>query len=1006
VAIGYQLGVDLGTTFTAAALVRDGHPESVTLGNHGVAVPSVVFLDQNGLLIGEAAALRSASDPSRVAREFKRRVGDPAPILVGGVPIAAELLMARSLDWVVGDVSRTEGEPPAALAVTHPANWGEYKLDLLRQAVRHVGLRVDHLVPEPVAAASFYAAQRHLSPGSLVAVYDLGGGTFDAAVVRVEEDGVVLLGRPEGIERLGGIDFDHAVFGHVLGALGLDVDALDIDDGVLRSGLAVLRRDCVDAKEALSHDTDVSIPVMLPRLHTQVRLTRTEFEAMIRPALDETVVVLRRAVGSADVAVEDLTAVLLVGGSSRIPLVGQMIGAELRRPIAVDARPKDAIPMGAALVASQAAAVSQEPPAGDSSVLSPAPRPPAPGPPAGAEVVAQSTIRRRSRARVAVAVVAVVAVAAAVVVALRRDDGTDETATGPPTEGYEPAADGSIVDNFDLSGTTLHVGWKDQPEAELLGQITTLALEAAGAEVTSQAVPVNSDALYEGLTSGEVDLYWDYMLDVWRGPLGRTERAFHDAREMHEAVNEADSGNGVVWLGPTAFNSTYTFMVSDQNATRLGLASFSDLATLDDNADVSLCAAQDPSQLVDAVEQAYGLTLPDWQQAEVGELYSRIADGSCTLGIGVATDGAAAVLRLAPLEDDRGTLAAANAALGIRAGLFDDHPDVEHLFAPIARALDDRTIRSLNVQVAVGDDPREVAHEWLELQGFIDGQSRTAAGIAESFDLSGASFTVGSVGTDEQVLLGQITRLALEEAGAQVDGQLADVGTTEARDSLLDGQIDLYWEYLAKAWTEHLGHPTVDLDTEALFNEVGAQDAANGIEWFRPAGFNRGWAVVTTSEKAEALGIDSIADLEHVPRDDPEASFLCGEINDTGRNWIEQAYGFDIPSFEVVAGDIEGRVDSGECTFGMVRASSPWLVSLDLTVLRDDGNAIVADRTAVSVRAAVAAQYPQLENLVAALAEALTDETIRTLNSRVVVDGVEPVDVARDWLQEAGFTGG
>jgi hypothetical protein len=258
-------------------------------------------------------------------------------------------------------VSATEGSGPASLALTHPANWGEYKLDLLRQGLRHVGLTVDRFVPEPVAAATAYATQRPLAPGSVVAVYDLGGGTFDAALVRAGSglgEGAQIVGRPDGIERLGGIDFDHAVFRHVLAAAGLDLDRLDADDPRTSTALAQLRQECVEAEEALSHETDVSVPVMLPQRHTEVRLTRSEFETMVRPALDETLVALRRAVASAQVAVEDVNAVLLVGGSSRIPLVGQLVATELGRPIALDARPKDAICLGAALVAMSAAAAS------------------------------------------------------------------------------------------------------------------------------------------------------------------------------------------------------------------------------------------------------------------------------------------------------------------------------------------------------------------------------------------------------------------------------------------------------------------------------------------------------------------------------------------------------------------------------------------------------------------------------------------------------------------------
>ena len=366
--MGYHLGVDVGTTYTAAAIGRDGRVEAATLGTRSVAVPSVVCMSGDRLLVGEPAARRAVTDPRSVAREFKRRVGDPTPLLLGGAPVAAELLMARVVDWVVEQVSSTEGQPPESLALTHPANWGEYKLDLLRQALRHVGRPPDHLVPEPVAAATAYAAGRALAPGTIVAVYDLGGGTFDAALVRAGSaaDGsgraqAEIVGRPDGIERLGGIDFDHALFRHVLDAIGLDPDRLDPEDPTIASGLAQLREECVEAKEGLSHETDVSIPVMLPQRHTEVRVLRRELEAMIRPALDETLVAMRRAVASADLRLDDIAAVLLVGGSSRIPLVGELVAAELGRPVAVDARPKDTIPMGAALVAMAAAGTAATP---------------------------------------------------------------------------------------------------------------------------------------------------------------------------------------------------------------------------------------------------------------------------------------------------------------------------------------------------------------------------------------------------------------------------------------------------------------------------------------------------------------------------------------------------------------------------------------------------------------------------------------------------------------------
>ena len=205
-----------------------------------------------------------------------------------------------------------------------------------------------------------YATTERVEPGSVVAVYDLGGGTFDAAVVR-KNGGFTLLGRPEGIERLGGVDFDDAVFSHVRESLGDALDRLDPADEEVLAAVARLRRDCVEAKEALSADTEVRIPVLLPGLQTTVRLVRGEFEEMIRDDVEASVEALRRAVASAGVEPADLTAVLLVGGSSRIPLVAQVVSAGLGRPVAVDADPKNAIALGAALAISPAPAPLRPP---------------------------------------------------------------------------------------------------------------------------------------------------------------------------------------------------------------------------------------------------------------------------------------------------------------------------------------------------------------------------------------------------------------------------------------------------------------------------------------------------------------------------------------------------------------------------------------------------------------------------------------------------------------------
>jgi hypothetical protein len=259
--MAYYLGIDLGTTYTAAARYRDGVPEMVSLGNRSTVVPSAVLVTREGeFLIGEAALRRGTVEPERLAREFKRRIGDSVPLLLGGSPLSAEALSARLLRWVIDRVSQMEGGPPSRVALTFPANWGLFKQELLAQVIRLAEVGSAVTLTEPDAAAISYAATERVAVGETIAVYDLGGGTFDAAILRKTAAGFDLLGEPEGIEQLGGIDIDEAVFDHVRQAAADAFADLDLDDSATVAAVARLRRDCVDAKEVLSADTDVTIP--------------------------------------------------------------------------------------------------------------------------------------------------------------------------------------------------------------------------------------------------------------------------------------------------------------------------------------------------------------------------------------------------------------------------------------------------------------------------------------------------------------------------------------------------------------------------------------------------------------------------------------------------------------------------------------------------------------------------------------------------------------------------
>lgn len=349
----FFLAVDVGTSRTAAATVRTAADGTITaapfpLGRHADSAPSVVFVADGELLFGDAAARRGIALPERLVREFKRRIGDETPIFAGDRRFTPEQLYALTVAWVIDTVTEREGRRPAEVSVTVPVTWGGHRRNLVSSALNRAGWRDVRLLSEPEAAARHYEAQNPLTPGSLLCVYDLGGGTFDAVLLRKRDDGTVeVVGEPAGLDAFGGADFDDLVLRHSLAAAGLSPEVLAADPDA-RVALSALRRECVDAKESLSFDAETVIPVLVGDGRTTVRLTRSELEAMIEDGIESTVDVVSDVLSSAGASPDDVEAILLTGGSSRIPRIAQLLSERFDRPVAVDADPKAIIAMGAA----------------------------------------------------------------------------------------------------------------------------------------------------------------------------------------------------------------------------------------------------------------------------------------------------------------------------------------------------------------------------------------------------------------------------------------------------------------------------------------------------------------------------------------------------------------------------------------------------------------------------------------------------------------------------------
>ncbi|MGQ0623057.1 MAG: Hsp70 family protein [Sporichthyaceae bacterium] len=354
--MNYRLGIDLGTTYTAAAvLVAGSAPEPVTLGEHAAVIPTVAYLSADGSLhFGEEAEAAAGEHPERVARHFKRRVGDPVPLVLGpDAHIHAHELAAAMITWVAAVVAEQRGEGADAIAVTYPAGWSAHQRDLLRSALAAQGLESVDLVTEPEAAAIGYSYAGLISHPAKLAVFDLGGGTLDVALLATTEaGGFTRLGPPRGIAELGGIDFDDVLLRHLLSAIGETPWAAGgTDDPAVRASLLALRSASVQAKETLSEQESVSLTLTVDGAAQQITITRADFESWITELIAISTRFFTEAVREAGLYTDQLSWVLLTGGSAQVPLVTGALAAALDETVSiVRARdPKAMVAAGAAL---------------------------------------------------------------------------------------------------------------------------------------------------------------------------------------------------------------------------------------------------------------------------------------------------------------------------------------------------------------------------------------------------------------------------------------------------------------------------------------------------------------------------------------------------------------------------------------------------------------------------------------------------------------------------------
>lgn len=349
--MGWTLAIDFGTSFTTAAMLAGGRAELLEIDNSRY-LPSMVFVEDDGqFAVGAYAVGRAEVFPERTERCPKRALVGGGRVRLGGHDLLASELVAAILRRVYDEAVRRQGADRLdTLVLTHPARWGTYEIGLLGQAAAKAGLAAPRYVPEPVAAATHYASSARIAPGQYVAVYDLGGGTFDTAVLRRTREGFDLAGPPGGHDRLGGEDFDAALLG-LVGDHAADIDgdawdALMSGEGRAQArGRGRLRTDITRAKHSLSERLSTS--VLPDGYDDEIRVTRAEFEQRIDKPLRDSLDELLATIARAGLKPGDLAAIHLTGGSSRIPRISDLLAETLGALPLMEGDPKGVVALGA-----------------------------------------------------------------------------------------------------------------------------------------------------------------------------------------------------------------------------------------------------------------------------------------------------------------------------------------------------------------------------------------------------------------------------------------------------------------------------------------------------------------------------------------------------------------------------------------------------------------------------------------------------------------------------------
>lgn len=347
-----KVGIDLGTTNSAVAFINEhGAAEILTNSDGERTTPSVILMEGDKAIVGEVAKEASVTQVDDTIQFVKRQMGNPSfkiPLPGSDKMINAVEASAIILKKLVQDAEQELSKEITDVVITVPAYFDDAKRNATIEAAEMIGLNVLKIINEPTSAALAYYHLDKEKTNQNIAIYDLGGGTFDISIVNINNNEIKVLST-DGDSNLGGFDFDNVIIDHVINEFEdeTDIDLYDDDDAMQE-----LRENAEKCKKSLSRRAKYVVPVSSSGHSMRVEITKELFNELISSLVNRTKYVMEDTIKQAGLTWNDVDKVLLVGGSTRVPLITEMIESFTGISPSKELNPDEVVALGAAVQAS------------------------------------------------------------------------------------------------------------------------------------------------------------------------------------------------------------------------------------------------------------------------------------------------------------------------------------------------------------------------------------------------------------------------------------------------------------------------------------------------------------------------------------------------------------------------------------------------------------------------------------------------------------------------------